>query len=219
MKVLGVSGSPIENSNTDRALKIVLEAVGAKKTEFIKLSEYTIAPCDACLGCIETNRCIHKDDGVALAEKAYKADALIIAGYTPYSSLDSRSKIFIERLYPLRHRHGLMEGKPGAAIVTCAIPPKKPGMPSACENGIQAIQNYMIEEGMNYVGGVSIVGNVPCVKCGDEGQCRMSALKMIHGPEATVKNVGINTLEDNQEVVAALKKLGKDISNKFYGIE
>ena len=40
MKVLGVSGSPIRNSNTDRALKAVLEATGAE-TELIKLIDYS----------------------------------------------------------------------------------------------------------------------------------------------------------------------------------
>ena len=120
MKVLGISGSPIKNSNTDRALKIVLEST-YMKSEFIKLSDYNFGPCDACLGCIKTNKCIKKDDGVMLAEKSYKADALIIAGFTPYSSLDSRTKAYMERLYPLRHRHGLMAGKPGGAIVTSAM--------------------------------------------------------------------------------------------------
>jgi len=216
MKVLGVSGSPITNSNTDRALKIVLESTGARKTELIKLSDHTVAPCNACLGCVTTNRCIIKDDGVRLAEKAYKADILVIAGYTPYSSLDSRSKAFIERLYPLRHRHGLMAGKPGAAIITCAIPPEKEGMPPACANGIAAIQYYMMEEGMNFVGGVSVPGNVPCIKCPAESQCKVSGLKMIHGPEATVQEVGINTLEENARTVAALEQLGKDLAAAYY---
>ncbi|MDH4321380.1 MAG: flavodoxin family protein [Desulfobulbaceae bacterium] len=217
MKVLGVSGSPIANSNTDRALQIALAATGAKKTEFIKLSDLTVAPCNACLGCVETNRCIINDDGIALAEKAYKADALIIAGYTPYSSLDSRSKAFIERLYPLRHRHGLMAGKPGAAIITSAIPPGHEGMPAAGAIGIEAIRNYMLEEGMKFVGGVSILGNVPCVHCGEGGQCTHSGLKMIHGPDATFKSIGINAIEDNPETMAALVKLGEEISNTFYG--
>ena len=34
MKVLGVSGSPIKNSNTDRALQAVLDATGCE-TEFV----------------------------------------------------------------------------------------------------------------------------------------------------------------------------------------
>lgn len=37
MKVVGVSGSPIPDSNTDRAVRMALEATGLE-TEFIKLS-------------------------------------------------------------------------------------------------------------------------------------------------------------------------------------
>ena len=216
MKVLGVSGSPIQNSTTDRAVKMVMEATGARKQEFIKLSDYTVSPCNACLGCIKTNRCVINDDGVMLTEKAYKADALIIGGYTPYSSLDSRTKAFIERLYPLRHRHGLMAGKPGAAVVTCAVPPGLEGMPPSCEIGMQAIQHYMMEEGMAFVGGVKIVGNVPCVNCGDAGQCRMSGLRMIYGPDATFAEIGIRKLEDDPDTVAALRKLGEDLVERYY---
>ncbi len=217
MKILGVSGSPIKNSNTDRALKRVLEATGAAKAEFIKLSDYTIAPCLACLKCIETNRCIIKDDGILLAEKAYKADALIIAGFTPYSSIDSRTKIFMERLYPLRHRHGLMGGKVGAGIITCAIPPENTELPPACDNGMQAIQNYMLEEGMNFVGGVTIRGNVPCVRCGDNGQCPVSGLKMIHGPGATIADIGIANFEDDPAKLQELDDLGQMIAQKVMG--
>lgn len=215
MKILGVSGSPIKNSNTDRALKIVLEAT-CMKSEFIKLSDYNVGPCDACLGCIETNKCIKKDDGKMLAEKTYKADALIIAGFTPYSSLDSRTKAYMERLYPLRHRHGLMAGKPGGAIITSAIPPGQEQMPPAAEIGMDAIKHYMMEEGMNFIGGVSLLGNVPCVRCGHDNQCQMSGLKMIYGKDATLESVGINDFENDPEKVAELKRLGEAISNSFF---
>ena len=216
MKVLAVSGSPIKDSNTDRAIKMVMAGIGATKMEFFKLSDYTIAPCNGCLGCVETNTCVIKDDGVMLAEKAFKADIIIIGGYTSYSTLDSRTKAFMERLYPLRHRHGLMTDKLGAAVVTCAIPAGQSGMPPACENGLNAIQYYMMEEGMKYMGGVSVKGNVPCVKCTTGIQCQVSGLKMIHGPAATVESVGINTLEEDRETVAALEKLGEDLMDKYY---
>lgn len=215
IKILGVSGSPIKNSNTDRALQIALEATG-HTTEFIKLSDYTVGSCDACLNCIETNKCVIKDDGVMLAEKAYKANALIIAGWTPYSSIDSRTKAFMERLYPLHHRHGLMAGKPGAAIVTSAIPPGLEGMPPAGELGISAIQSYMLAEGMNYIGGVNVVGNVPCVHCGDNNQCSVSSLKKLYGPDVSIEEMGLNQLEDSPETIAALEKLGKDIGTAVY---
>jgi multimeric flavodoxin WrbA len=214
MKILGISGSPIQNSNTDRALKIVLEATGMK-SEFIKLSDYTIGPCDACLNCIKTNRCIKKDDGVMLAEKSYKANALVIAGFTPYSSLDSRTKAYMERLYPLRHRHGLMSGKPGAAIITSAIPLGHQGMPPAADIGIDAVRNFMLEEGMRFIGGVKLLGNVPCIRCGQDGQCQMSGLKMLHGQDATPESVGINDFADDPEKIAELQQLGEAIRDAF----
>ena len=76
MKVLGVSGSPIKNSNTDRALKAVLDATGLE-TEFVKLTDYTIAPCKACLGCVKTNKCVIDDDGILMAQKAKEAGMTI----------------------------------------------------------------------------------------------------------------------------------------------
>ncbi len=66
-KVTGISWSPIKNSNTDRALKMALKATGLE-TEFIKLKDYTVAPCQGCLGCVETNQCVVKDDGIELVE-------------------------------------------------------------------------------------------------------------------------------------------------------
>jgi len=133
---------------------------------------------------------------------------LVIGGYTPYSSLDSRTKAFIERLYPLQHRHGLMAGKRGAAVVTCALPPGREGLPSACANGMQAISDYMQLVGMEWLGGVPIVGNMPCVNCG-EAQCQQSGLKMLHGSNATPASVGVKSLEEDPDTIAALEKLGE----------
>jgi multimeric flavodoxin WrbA len=211
MKVLGVSGSPIPNSNTDRALKMALEATSCE-TEFIKLIDYNVAPCNACLGCVDTNRCVNKDDGVILAEKAKEADALIIACYTPYSTVDSRTKAFIERLYPLRHLHGFMAGKPGGAIVTSAIPDKHEMLPPAGNIGLDTIRFYMMEEGMNFVGYVKVLGNVPCTKCSYGDECKMSAVKMIFGPNATVDSVGINRFEGQSVAMNSARELGKEIA-------
>jgi multimeric flavodoxin WrbA len=211
MKVLGVSGSPIKNSNTDRALKAVLDATGCE-TDFVKLINHTVAPCRACLGCVETNQCVVKDDGVVLTEKAKQADALVIAGFTPYSTLDARTKAFIERLYPLRHTHGFMAGKPGGAVITCCVPEDNEILPPACQMGIHAIQFYMMEEGMNFVGSVKVHGNVPCVKCGHGDECKMTGIKMLYGPDATVDSVGIETFEQQPEAMEAAAELGRKIA-------
>lgn len=211
MKVLGVSGSPIKNSNTDRALKAVLDATGCE-TEFIKLIDYAVEPCRACLGCVKTNTCVIKDDGIELAEKAKAADALVIAGFTPYSSLDSRTKAFIERLYPLRHIHGFMAGKPGGAVITSAVPEDHDTMPPACQMGVNAVQFFMMEEGMNFVGAVKIQGNVPCMKCEYGDECRMTGITMLYGPDATKDSVGIKSFEEQPFSVEAARELGYKIA-------
>lgn len=46
---------------------MALKATGLE-TEFIKLKDYTVAPCQGCLGCVETNQCVVKDDGIELVE-------------------------------------------------------------------------------------------------------------------------------------------------------
>ena len=211
MKVLGVSGSPIKDSNSDRALKTALEATGMDY-EFVKLFDYTVAPCKACLGCVSTNVCVIKDDGITLAEKAKEADALIISGFTPYSTLDSRTKAFIERLYPLRHRYGFMQGKPGGIIITSAVPEKCDMLPPAFENGINAVAYYMMEEGMDMKGAVKVLGNVPCVRCKYGDDCDMTGIKMMFGPEANKESVGINRFEDQPEAVKAAKEMGQAIA-------
>jgi len=210
MKVLGVSGSPIKNSNTDRAVKQVLDATGME-TEFIKLRGYQIEPCRACLGCVDTNECVIGDDGNRLAQKAKDADALVVGCYTPYSSIDARTKAFLERLYPLRHKHGFMQGKPGIAVTTCAIPADCVGMPPACDNGVNDISFYMMEEGMNFLGSLKIQGNVPCIRCGYGDECPMSGITMIFGKSANVDSVGINAFEDQMDTTAEARLIGKKL--------
>lgn len=216
MKVLGVSGSPIKNSNTDKALMAVLKATGCE-TEFIKLTDYSVAPCKACLGCVKTNRCVIQDDGILLAEKAKTADALVIGGFTPYSTLDARTKAFIERLYPLRHLHGFMAGKPGGAVITSAIPQDNEMLPPACESGVNAVRFYMMEEGMNFVGAVKISGNVPCIKCGYGDTCKMSGIAMLYGPDATVDSVGCKSVETTPLALESAEDLGRKIAEALNG--
>ncbi len=207
MKVLGVSGSPIPDSNTDRALKEALEATGLE-TEFIKLKDYNVEPCNACLGCVKTNQCVQKDDGVLLAEKTKEADALIIGSYTPYANIDARSKAFLERLYPLRHNHGFMGGKPGGAIVASCILEGSEMLPPAADMAVNSIKFFMMEENMNFLGEVKVLGNVPCIKCGRGDECKMSAIKMLNGPDATVESVGTNVFEKQPDAINSAKELG-----------
>ena len=207
MKIIGVSGSPIKNSNTDRAVQALLAATGFE-TEFVKLSDLSYEPCRACLGCVTTNVCVIKDDATPLAQRIKDADALVVGGFTPYCTLDARTKGFIERMYQLRHRNGLMTGKLGAVVMTSAVPTEMP----ICDVGVQAVTNYMNEEGMEVVGSVTLTGNVPCVRCGYGDDCFKSGIKMIYGPEATIDSVGIQSFESQPVSFEAAEALGKKLA-------
>jgi multimeric flavodoxin WrbA len=79
IEVLGISGSPIENSNTDRLVQAVLDATGLE-CEFVKLSQINIRPCLACKRCVQDNICKVEDDFPQLAETIKKAKASILFG-------------------------------------------------------------------------------------------------------------------------------------------
>ena len=126
-----------------------------------------------------------------------------------------KTKAFLERLYPLRHHYGHMIGKPAGAIITYCIPTDKEMFPPASQSGVDAIKYFLMEEGMVFVGDVSILGNIPCVRCKDADTCKTSGIKMLHGPEATASCVKIGTFEDQPEIVEATVKLDKDIAEKL----
>ncbi len=71
MKILGVSASPRAGQTTDRLVQAVLDGAECE-TEFISLAGKKIAPCIACLGCVEDNVCKVKDDMAALLHSSMK---------------------------------------------------------------------------------------------------------------------------------------------------
>lgn len=210
VQVLGISGSPIPDSNTDRAVDYILTQTRLV-TEFVKLSDLEIAPCRACLECVRGNRCVVHDDAQALAEMFHEAPAFVLGAYTPYSSLDARTKAFMERMYCFRHRIGGNAGKFGASVITTACPPEATGLPPAAETAASQIGFWMMEEGITNLGSMVLLGNVPCVRCGYGDQCSLSGIKMIHGPDATVASVGIHSFEDEQRVLQAAQGLAEKI--------
>jgi multimeric flavodoxin WrbA len=211
IEVLGISGSPIPNSNTDRAVQRILEHTGLK-TRFVKLSDLSIEPCRACLGCAESNRCVVEDDARTLAELFHEAPAFVLGAFTPYSSLDARSKAFMERMYCFRHQVGGNAGKFGAAVITSACPPEAPHLPPAAEMATNQINLWMMSEGITNLGSMVILGNVPCIRCGHGDDCPVSGLKMVHGPDATVASVGSNALENDAALLEAAAGLGKKLA-------
>ncbi len=208
-QILGISGSPIKNSNTDRLVQTVLEASGLI-SEFVKLSRIQVRPCVACLGCKADNVCKVEDDFPELAEKVRRAGALVVGGYAPYGSVDGFTKAFLERLFSLRHRNGLNRGKLAVAVAT-GIGRGAPGL----EEASRQIAHALTLEGMEVMGQLKVVGNPECLVCGYGETCPMSALPWVFGDDVKVTPDKFSRVENQEETWQQAQHLGQEIARRL----
>lgn len=208
-QIIGLSGSPIKNSNTDRLVRAVLDSSGLS-TEFVKLSNIQVRPCIACLGCKKDNICKVKDDFPDLAEKVRKAGAVVVGGYSPYGAVDGFTKAFLERLFSLRHQNGLNRGKL-AVVVTTGIGRGAPGL----EEASNQIAHALTLEGMQVLGQLKVIGNPECMVCGYGETCPMSALPWIFGEDTKITPEKFSQVEDQQETWQQAQSLGREIARRL----
>lgn len=208
-QVIGISGSPVKNSNTDRLVKAVLENTGLE-TEFIKLSRRKVQPCIACLGCTDDNVCKVKDDFQEIAEKVKHAGAIVVGGYPPYATIDGFTKAFLERLFSLRHQGGLNRGKLAVTVVT-GIGRGAPGLDEASSQ----VSMALTMEGMDVLGQLKAVGNPECMVCGFGQTCPMSALPWVFGDDTEITPEKFCQVEEQKEIWQQAKDLGNEISERL----
>ncbi len=207
IEVLGISGSPIENSNTDRLIQAVLDATELE-CEFVKLSQINIRPCLACKQCVPDNICKVKDDFPELAKTIKKARALIIGAYTPYKQIDGFTKALLERFWSLRHVSNLLRGKLCATVLTYLSP-------DAAANVNQSLAIQLKEmERMELIGQLMIKGNIPCLTCGEGDECEMSGIKKRYGPDARSSDYAYVRVEDQKEVWEEAMRIGRLIGER-----
>ena len=208
IEVLGISGSPIKNSNTDRLVKAVLNATGLE-SEFVKLSTINVRPCLACKKCVPDNLCKVKDDFPELSEKIKKAKALIIGAYIPYGQIDGFTKALLERFWSLRHVNNLLRGKLCATVLTGL-------QPDALDNVNQSLAAELRDyERMDLIGQLTVQGNLPCLTCGEGDECEMSGLKVMYGPDARTSDFRYSQVEDQKEVWEEAVRIGRLIGERL----
>ncbi|SHJ34568.1 flavodoxin family protein [Lutispora thermophila] len=118
MKVIGISGSPRKDGNTEILVKEALKPFyekGWEVTEFF-LSSKSIKPCIGCETCNETGTCaIEGDDMGFLISELENCDALIIGSPAYYRNVTAQLKALFDRSFVIKNRN-LLAGKPGGAI-------------------------------------------------------------------------------------------------------
>lgn len=99
IKILGISTSPRTKGNSDLLLREALK--GAKSAgaqiEYIRLSDYRIAPCIECNACYKTGICRIQDDYQGLLKKILDTDRLIFATPVFFMTVCAQAKILIDR--------------------------------------------------------------------------------------------------------------------------
>jgi len=153
VKVLGLSGSPRKERNTEHLLNVALEAaskVEGTTTELLRLSDYKILPCDGCNVCAKEGNCPldEQDDMTRLREKLQETDAVIIAAPSYFASVPGITKNFIDRSRPLKMKGNLLAGKVVSALSVSGL------RSGGGEAVIDEIVRFGLTHGMIVVGGV-----------------------------------------------------------------
>ncbi|MBI9089818.1 MAG: flavodoxin family protein [Desulfobacterium sp.] len=206
-QIIGISGSPVKNSNTDRIVKHILASSGLE-SEFVKLSSIDVRPCRACKKCVNDNICKVRDDFPALGEKIKNASAIVVGGYCPYGSIDGFTKAFLERLWSLRHVNNLVKGKLAVTVVSGVAP-------GITDNVSEMMAMEMTMDRMTLIGQLAVKGNVPCLTCGKGDECEMSAVPMLFGENAKASVDKCIKVEDQTGVWEKAESLGRQIAGSL----
>jgi multimeric flavodoxin WrbA len=104
LKILGISGSPVKEGNTEAFLRKVMESIPASKAqhEIVNLSRLDIRDCIHCNFCLTRQKpgkyCALQDDAQPVFEKAELADILVLASPVYFMRTSARMAAFIDRL-------------------------------------------------------------------------------------------------------------------------
>src|SRR5208283_1519586 len=206
MKVLGISGSPRKNSSTDQLVKEVLSTVGIE-SEFVSLAGRRIAPCIACLKCVEDNICKVKDDMYELRTKIVEADAYVIGGANYFSMLNGQTHNFLERFYQFRHREGRsVAGKPGIAV----------GIGGS--NGdpvVKNIETFFLYNQIECLGSVSAQGAASCFVCGYGETCKAGAIHKFFGPGTKITPEIVPDISKQPVKLEEARELGRKLGERL----
>ena len=101
MKIIGFVGSPRKEGNTAFTINKILEGAKEKgaETQTWYSGDLDIKPCKGCLGCVQGNGCVIKDDMQKLYVSLKEADALILGTPLYMGQMSAQAKIFTDRLF------------------------------------------------------------------------------------------------------------------------
>lgn len=210
MAIVGVSGSPIPDGNTDRIIKALLEQSG-KEHIFVNVSTLRFEPCRACAHlCARTNMCPLDDDLKPYFESILTAEALVLGTPVHAGNITGWMFSFITRLWCFHHVKNLLRDKPVLLVVT--------GLFERSEYGVltKFAERILVDHPVRIIGHIYHTTSIPpCYKCGMGKVCKVGGLwAMVEFSEERLKKFKITPekfirWENCPETVAKVSEYAK----------
>lgn len=214
MTIVGVSGSPIVDGNTDRIVKALLEQSG-KEYIFVNLSTLRYDPCRACAHlCARTNMCPVDDDLKPYLEPILNSEALILGTPVHAANVTGWMFSFITRLWCFHHVKNLLSDKPVVLVVTGLF------------NGSRKVVERFEQLFVDWYHPVKVIGHIyyvshtpPCFKCGIGNLCKVGGLwAMVDFSEKRLKEFKVTRekfrrWEDDPGTVGEIARYAKILSD------
>jgi len=135
MKIVYISGSPRKNSNTDYLLGILKSQLGGT---IIKLSDYHIESCHACMDCRGKGMCVNNDDmNKIVIPELLESNVIVLGSPVYFNNVSSQMKAFMDRTHCLI---GFLDNKIGGSIVV--------GRKYGAESALTAINAFFLKHNM-----------------------------------------------------------------------
>ncbi len=153
MLIVGICGSPkSERSSTRFLLEQALDAASSFdqniSTVLLNISDHEIRPCTGCDACVRSNPCpeSESDDMPDIEEQLRKADGIIIAAPSYFTSVPGVLKNFMDRSRPMKMQDHQLKNKVFGAITYAGL--RYGGQ----EPVIDLLNRYAIAHGMIVIG-------------------------------------------------------------------
>jgi len=213
MAIIGISGSPIIDGNTDRMTKAILEKSG-RETEFINLSKLKFFPCRGCAhNCATTAMCGVKDELHPYLKDIRDAEALVISSPRHHGDMTAWMYSFFSRLWCFLHENNSLKNKP---VILISVGVKD------IAKGRETFRASMIKEHkFDVLGEINYNSlNFPCLTCGAGDYCKSPHAGLwnyLNNDEEALRNFEFTPeqfrkWEDDEDIVNSVNKYAEMLS-------
>lgn len=173
-KVIGFSGSPRRNGNSDVLLKTIMTGVNQEKvhSDYYNLTDINFKGCIGCEKCRKTKVCTGLIDGMSLLyPKLSSSKGLVLVSPTHNYNITSWMKAFIDRLYCY---YNFENDRPRSWSSQLANQNRKAIVAAICEQESAADMGYTLEAMKNPLEalGYEIIGELSVFKIFDKAKVK-----------------------------------------------